>query len=213
MYVIIVGCGSVGAKLAELLSEEGHNVVIIDQFARSFGKLGVAFNGVTVVGNGYEVNVLKEAGIERADCLAAVSNSDNANIMAAQVARQIFNVPRTIARVYEPRRAQIYLELGLEIISGTVLFAGMIRDRIVEPGVSSHLVRDRGLELIETEVKAGIAGRKVREVDLAGEFKVIALVKKTGTIIPEPEDLLEEGDRLTGVVRVENLKKIKETLG
>ncbi len=99
MYVVIVGCGRVGSELAKLLSQEGHNVVVIDKEQRSFARLGHAFNGITLTGNGFDVELLKEAGIEKTDAFCAVTNGDNTNIMAAQVAKKIFKVPKVIARI------------------------------------------------------------------------------------------------------------------
>ncbi len=128
MFVIIVGCGSVGAGLAEALSGEGHNLVVVDQQEHAFQKLGIAFNGVTVTGNGFKESVLKEAGIEQADCLVALTDSDNANIVAAQVAQKIFNVPRVIVRVYDQSRVQVYREMGLEIFQETSLLVKLLCD-------------------------------------------------------------------------------------
>jgi trk system potassium uptake protein TrkA len=121
MYVIIVGCGRVGSELAKLLSNEGHNVVVIDKNHSSFDRLGGTFNGLTFVGNGFDLGLLRQAGIEKADAFCAVTNGDNTNLISAQVAKKIFNVPKVIARVYDPQRAHIYTALGLDIISGTVL--------------------------------------------------------------------------------------------
>ncbi len=112
MYVIIVGCGRVGSELARLLAGEGHDVVIIDKNPVSFQRLGGTFNGLTVVGNGFNVDLLKQAGIEKADAFCAVTNGDNTNLVSAQVAKRIFNVPKVIARVYDPQRAHIYYCFG-----------------------------------------------------------------------------------------------------
>src|SRR3989338_4838433 len=111
MYIVIMGCGRVGSELAKLLAEENNNVVVIDRNSNSFRRLGSSFNGVTIVGNGLETDLLKEAGIEKSDAFAAVTNGDNTNIMAAQIARKMFKVPKVIARVYDPQRAQIYTGL------------------------------------------------------------------------------------------------------
>src|SRR3990167_6830747 len=127
MYVIILGCGRVGSELAKLLSSEGHNVVLIDRNPASFERLGRTFNGITLVGNGFDLELLKTAGITQANAFCAVTNGDNTNLVAAQVAKKIFNVPKVIVRVYDPNRANIYKALGLDVISGTILFASMIR--------------------------------------------------------------------------------------
>ena len=118
MYVIIVGCGRVGAELAKLLVNEGHNVVVVDKSPASFDRLGGAFNGLTLVGNGFDLDLLKQAGIENADAFCSVTNGDNTNLISAQVAKKIFKVPKVIARVYDPQRAHIYAALGLDISAG-----------------------------------------------------------------------------------------------
>src|SRR3989339_1496879 len=151
MYVIIVGCGRVGSELAKLLSSEGHNVVVIDKSPKSFDRLGRTFNGVTLVGNGFDVELLKSAGIAQADAFCSVTNGDNTNLVSAQVAKKIFKVPKVIARVYDPQRAHIYAALGLDIISGTILFAAMLRDKIIESHFSSYLIETKELGVIEIE--------------------------------------------------------------
>src|SRR5512137_670918 len=105
MFTIIVGCGRVGSELAKLLSSEGHDVVIIDKNESSFSRLGATFNGMVLVGNGFDLELLKRAGIEKADAFCAVTNGDNTNLVSAQVAKKIFSVPKVFARVYDPQRA------------------------------------------------------------------------------------------------------------
>lgn len=210
MYVIIVGCGRVGSELAKLLSNEGHNVVVIDKTQVSFDRLGGAFNGLTLVGNGFDLELLRQAGIEKADAFCAVTNGDNTNLISAQVAKKIFKVPKVIARVYDPQRAHIYAALGLDIISGTILFAAMLRDKIIESRFSSYLIETKDLGVIEIEAKTSLIGKTVQEVNLAGEFLVVAIRRLDGVIIPEPQTVLKAKDILTGVVKVTSLKKIKE---
>src|SRR3972149_9440242 len=132
MHIIIVGCGRVGGELANILSAEGHNVVVVDKKQEAFSRLGHGFNGMTLTGNGFDVELLKEAGIEKAEALCAVSDDDNTNIMASQVAKRMFQVPRVIARVYDPHKAEVYDKLGLDTISGTLLVAALIRDKLGE---------------------------------------------------------------------------------
>jgi trk system potassium uptake protein TrkA len=189
MHVIIVGCGRVGSQVAKFLSGEGHDVVVIDKNRSSFERLGETFNGITLVGNGFDINLLKQAGVEKADAFCAVTNGDNTNLISAQVAKKIFNVPKVIARVYDPHRAHIYAALGLDIISGTILFAAMLRDKIIESRFSSYLIETKELGVIEIEVKDKLAGKTINELNIAGEFLVVAIM---------------------GVLKVANLKKIKE---
>ncbi len=213
MHVIIVGCGRVGSQLARLLSGEGHDVIVIDKNQSSFDRLGETFNGITLVGNGFDINLLKQAGIEKADAFCAVTNGDNTNLISAQVAKKIFNVPKVIARVYDPQRAHIYTALGMDIISGTILFAAMLRDKIIESRFSSYLIETKELGVIEIEVKDNLKGKAVKELNIPGEFLVVAIRRMDGVIIPEPDTALKAKDILMGIVRVANLKAIKERFG
>lgn len=131
MHVVILGCGRVGATLALMLESEGHAVAIIDRDREAFRRLGRSFKGRTVLGIGIDEDVLRKAGIERADAFAATTSGDNSNIMSAQIVKIKYKVPRVIARIYDPLRAEAYQELGIDTISPTLLGAGMCRDFIV----------------------------------------------------------------------------------
>lgn len=218
MYVVIAGCGRVGAQVATLLSQEGHNVVVIDKNIEAFKRLGAHFNGVTLVGNGFELDVLREAGIERADAFCSLTDGDNTNIMASQVAKKIFNVPRVIARVYDSARAHIYESLGLEILSGTVLFAAMIRDKLMDRRLSSYLIETGDLGIIELDVTEAVAGETVGDVAIANEFLIVTITKRSDphghdVIIPFADTHLEKGDKVYGIVRIESIAKIKKMFG
>lgn len=213
MYVIIVGCGRVGSELAKLLSQEGHNVVVIDKSHASFDRLGGTFNGLTLAGNGFDLALLRQAGIEKADAFCSVTNGDNTNLISAQVAKKIFNVPKVIARVYDPQRAHIYAALGLDIISGTMLFAAMLRDKIIESRFSSYLIETKELGIIEIEVKDGLIGKFVQDVNIPEEFLVVAIRRVQGVIIPGPQTMLQEKDILMAAAKVASLKKIKAKFG
>ena len=210
MYVIIVGCGRVGAELAKLLSNDGHDVVVIDKKATAFNRLGGAFNGITLVGSGFDPDLLKEAGIAKADVFCALTNGDNTNLVSAQVAKKIFAVPKVIARVYDPERAQIYQSLGLDIISGTILFAAMLRDKIIESRFSSYLIESKDVGVIQMEVKENLINKRIKEINIEGEFQVVAIKRIEGTIIPAPDIALEKNDVIMAIVKTESLDKIKK---
>jgi trk system potassium uptake protein TrkA len=209
MYVIIVGCGRVGSELAKLLSNEGHNVVVIDKSQASFDRLGGTFNGLTMVGNGFDLELLKQVGIEKADAFCSVTNGDNTNLISAQVAKKIFKVPKVLARVYDPQRAHIYAALGLDIISGTILFAAMLRDKIIESRFSSYLIETKDLGVLEIDVKKELAGKTVQDINIPGEFLAVTIQRLDGTVLPENKTVLKEKDKLIAVVKVESLEKIK----
>ena len=210
MYVIIVGCGRVGSELAKILASEGHDVVVIDKNQQSFERLGRTFNGITLVGNGFDWELLKTAGIEKADAVCAVSNSNNTNLVTAQVAKKIFKVPKVITRVYNPSRANIFRALGLDIISGTILVAAMIRDKIVESRLSSFLIESGELGVLEIGVGKDLKAKWVSQINIAGELIVATIRRKKDVIIPDVDTKVEEGDILMAVVKTASLSKIKK---
>ncbi|MDH7486791.1 MAG: TrkA family potassium uptake protein [Anaerolineae bacterium] len=128
MRIVILGCGRVGAYLARMLAAEGHQVTVVDRNSAAFARLGADFAGNLVVGTGIDEDVLRRAGIERAEAFVAVTNGDNTNVMAAQLARDVFNVPRVICRIYDPLREEIYRGLGLETICPTLWGATRIKE-------------------------------------------------------------------------------------
>jgi len=130
MKVVIMGCGRVGAQLANLLDADGHSVAVLDTNSYSFRRLLPDFNGTALVGNGIDEEALKRAGIEETDAFVAVTQGDNRNVMAAQIAKHIFNVPRVICRIYDPLRQELYSTLGLEAISPTTVFAEILREKL-----------------------------------------------------------------------------------
>ncbi len=130
MKVIIMGCGRVGSYLARQLQEEGHQVTVIDNDSMSFDRLAPGFDVERVIGTGIDEDVLRRAGIEQADAFVAVTNWDNTNVMAAQVAKEIFGVRQVICRIYDPMREEIYRDLGLETFCPTVLGADQIHDML-----------------------------------------------------------------------------------
>ena len=131
MKVVIMGCGRVGAQLASLLDEEGHSVAVLDTDADSFRRLPSEFSGTALLGNGIDEEVLKRAGIEEADIFVALTQGDNRNVMAAQIAKHIFNVPRVVCRIYDPLRQELYSTLGLEAFSPTTIFAQMLKEKLL----------------------------------------------------------------------------------
>ncbi len=130
MKVVIMGCGRVGARLATLLAEEGHNVTVLDTDAYSFRRLPPDFNGTALLGNGIDEEALKRAGIEETDTFVAVTQGVNRNVMASQIAKHIFNVPKVICRIYDPLRQELYSTLGLETISPTTIFAQILKEKV-----------------------------------------------------------------------------------
>ena len=131
MNVVIMGCGRVGAQLANLLDADEHTITILDLNDNSFRRLSSSFGGTALVGDGTDIESLKKAGIEQADAFVAVTEGDNRNIMAAQIAKYIFNVKKVVCRIYDPLRKDVYESAGLEAISPTTVFAQILKEKLL----------------------------------------------------------------------------------
>ncbi|MGE5589417.1 MAG: potassium channel family protein [Bacillota bacterium] len=212
MYVVIVGCGAVGSRLARTLSREGHDVVVIDRHANAFKSLGSGFNGTTVVGTGIDEDVLRKAGIEQADAMAAVTSNDNTNIMAAQVAKEIFSVPRVMARIFDPDREYVYHEFGLETISPTAVGVERIKNALLADGCQRLLLlgAEGEVQVVEMTVPAEAAGKKITDVELEGKCVVGAVTRGGRARVPFPGFELQEGDRVLVTVRTDYLRKARD---
>jgi trk system potassium uptake protein len=146
MRVVIVGCGRVGARIASILDHNGHDVSIIDIEARAFRRLPASFKGDTIIGTGIDEDVLRHAGIEGASAFVAVTDTDNRNIMAAQVARLIFNVPEVVVRIYDPVREDTYRRLGLTTVCPTTTMSALILDHVINSFDTPVETNSRGAE-------------------------------------------------------------------
>ena len=134
MKVVIMGCGRVGAELAALLDSEGHQGTVLDIDSGSFRRLVPTFKGTALLGDGTDEDLQRKAGIEEADAFVAVTQGDNRNVMGAQIAKHIFNVPRVLCRIYDPLREQLYQSLGVEAISPTTIFAQILKGKLTKTG-------------------------------------------------------------------------------
>src|SRR4030066_240617 len=171
MNVIIMGCGRVGEQLSYLLLNEGHQVTVIDLDPLALARLGPDFKGRKVNGVGFDQDILISAGIESADAFAATSSSDNANIIAARIARNHFRVPRVVARLYDPRRAEIYQRLGLLTISSTTWGAERIRELLTHSDLDPILTFGSGeVCLLTFETPYHLVGKMVKHMTVAGEI-------------------------------------------
>jgi trk system potassium uptake protein TrkA len=141
MRVVIMGSGRVGARVAGLLDHSGNAITVIDTDSRAFRRLPAGFGGETVIGTGIDEDVLRKAGIEDADAFIAVTNGDNRNIMAAQVARLVFKVPVVVCRIYDPVREDTYRRLGLTTVCPTTTISAIILDHVMRAASDVGLVR------------------------------------------------------------------------
>jgi trk system potassium uptake protein TrkA len=131
MRIVILGCGRVGATLATMMDREGADVTVIDSTTESFRRLGDSFQGQTILGNGIDEDILRRAGIEQADVFCALTNGDNRNIMASQIAKEVFQVKKVLCRIYDPIRQETFSLLGLDAICPTIVGAKLFREAIL----------------------------------------------------------------------------------
>ena len=209
VHIVIMGCGRVGSTLAHILEDQGHSVAVIDQDRDAFRKLGSTFKGKKITGIGFDQNVLSEAGIEHADAFAAVSSGDNSNVIAARVARESFGVKRVAARIYDPRRAEVYQRLGIPTVATVRWTADQMLRRLLPEG-SEPLWRDPTGEVVLAEVAYGPdwVGEKTTAVEEAAQARVAFLSRLGEAVLPGPGTVLQEGDVLHVVAREDDLDRI-----
>ena len=209
MHIVILGCGRVGSTLAHILEDRDNTVSVIDRDPEAFRRLGSGFKGDRVTGIGFDRAVLTQAGIERADAFAAVSSGDNSNIIAARVARETFSVQRVAARIYDPRRAEVYERLGIPTVA-TVRWTAdqMLRKLLPEGG--EPLWRDPTGRIVLAEVAFSPSwiGEQVKALE-AKTMTRIAFIDRLGqAFVPEPGTALQEGDVLHVVAKESDLNRI-----
>lgn len=213
MKIIVIGCGRMGSGLARTMSLRGHAVTVVDRDPAAFERLGPAFKGQTVVGVGFDRDILLKAGIDRADALAALTESDEANVVAARVASQVFHIPRVVARLYDPRKAEIYRRLGLRTIApvawGINRAADLISSAQLEP--TANLGGD--VEIVEVEVPTLLVGRTVNEIVVPGEIHVVAITRGSKTFLPTLGTLFRAGDTAHIAVLSASADRLTELLG
>jgi trk system potassium uptake protein TrkA len=214
MKIIIMGCGRVGSQVSQLLVGHGHEVTVIDHDANALARLGADFKGRVVRGLGFDRNVLLEAGVETAEGFVAASSSDNANIVAARIARNIFRVPRVVARLYDPVRAEVYQRLGLTTISSTVWGAERIVEVVTHADLDVlHVFRDGGTTLVRVEAPARLNGYRVAQMNIPGEVSVTAITRNDHTFIPVSGTEFQEGDVIYLAVLPSAMERLEELLG
>jgi len=214
MKVIVMGCGRVGEAVSTLLAEDGHDVTVIDKDAKALARLGARFRGHTVRGVGFDRDVLIEAGIQRAEAFAATSASDSVNIVAARVARNMFSVPRVVARLFDPRRAEIYQRLGLVTMSSTEWGAGRIRELLTHDELDPVLTLGNGeAKVMSIEVPTQLVGRMVRDLTVAGELIVVSITRSGMAFLPMLGTEFRRGDLLHLAASAAGMQRIESLLG
>jgi trk system potassium uptake protein TrkA len=191
----VVGCGRVGSGLAATLESEGHTVAVIDRQARAFRRLPPDFKGRTVLGVGFDRQHLKEAGIEEAGALAAVTNGDNSNIVVARVAREAFEVEHVVARIYDSRRAAIYERLGIPTVATVQWTTERVLRRILPDAHAVEWVDPSAkVCMVERTVPGQWAGKLLHTLEMPGAAKVIAVSRLGQAAIPDARAVAQEGD-------------------
>jgi len=209
LHVVVVGCGRVGSGLAGVLEEQGHTVAVIDKAPKAFRRLPEGFSGRTVVGIGFDRDLLKEAGIEEAGALAAVTSGDNSNIMVARAAREVFGVERVVARIYDPRRAAIYEKLGIPTIATVQWTIERVLRRILpETPATEWTDPSASIVLVERSVSASWAGRRLVDLDLGSLARVAVLSRLGIGQIPTPDLVTQEGDIVYMTVAADRLEEL-----
>ncbi len=195
MHCVIMGCGRVGSMLAQALVAAGHEVAVIDQRAAAFRRLGNHFPGAQITGVGFERDVLREAGIERAQAFAAVSSGDNSNILAARVARETFGIANVVARIYDPGRAAIYQRLGIPTVATVSWTTDQMIRRLLPAGAAA-LYREPSGQVILAELPVNPAwiGQSIERLQRTGPFRVAWISRLGQALIPTAETILQEDD-------------------
>lgn len=215
MRYLIVGCGRVGSALAKYLDADGHEIIVVDENAAAFKRLGPKFKGHVVVGTGIDYDVLKRAGAATADGFIAVTNGDNRNIMAALIAQRMFKIKRIVARIYDPPRGQMYRELGVATVCPTTVGAKMIRDVLMEAPWNSLQSFDYGkVTSLAAVVTRAEAGKAVKDIEDAGRIRIAAIRRASGGVVVASADaILEEGDEINAVVAPEAISEFAQRFG
>lgn len=214
MRIVVMGCGRIGERVSHLLADEGHEVVVIDYDEAALARLGNTFKGRRVLGVGFDRDILVEAGIEHADAFVATSASDNANIVAARIARHIFYVPRVVARLYDPRRAEIYRRLGLVTISSIDMGAERIRELLVHTEIDPVLTFGEGkVVVLSIETPPRLVGRRVKDIVVPSEIGVAAITRQGETMIPTQGAEFHDGDLIHLVVLASAMERVESLLG
>jgi trk system potassium uptake protein TrkA len=214
MKVIIIGCGRVGEQLARLLSDEGHQVSVIDYNPQALDRLGLNFKGTKIVGVGFDRDVLMKAGIEQADAFAATSSSDNVNIVAARIAHNIFHVPRVVARLFDPQRAEIYRRLGMLTISSTTWGAERLRELLTSAEFDPIISFGSGeVNLVNVDIPSTLAGRMVKDLVVPSEINIVSITRQGVAFIPTLGSQFKEGDVIQVAILATALERFKTLFG
>lgn len=221
MRYVIVGCGRAGSRLAQVLNTQGHRVTVVDEDAQALARVaayaarsGEATPLHAVRGGGFDRKTLVEAGIEQADGLAAVTGVDEVNVVVARLARRIYHVPRVVARVYEPHKAEVYRRLGITTISPLAWGVDRMAEALVHAELSPVLSIASGeVNVVVFEAPLLLEGRTVQAINLPHEIQVTALRRNGHAMLPSPDTVVHAGDLLYVAVQARAAVRLEELIG
>jgi trk/ktr system potassium uptake protein len=210
MRVIIMGCGRVGAALATHFGIDGHDVRVVDRDPAARALLPRGYAGGFVVGNGYNRQVLEKAGIGHADAFVAVTSGDNSNIVGARIAKDTYRVPLVVARIYDPRRAEIYRELGIPTVASVRWTVGQIERMLLYRYLTPEASFGNGETLLVREpIPDYLAGRATTEFDVEGEIRAVEVTRLGRSLVAGPATVLAGGDVVTFAVAADALSRLR----
>ncbi|MGW1892529.1 potassium channel family protein [Streptomyces sp. NPDC002004] len=210
MRVVIAGCGRVGSTLASQLNTEGHDVRIIDRMPGTRRLLPAGFAGQFHEGNGYNRSVLEAAGIEHADAFVAVTSGDNSNIVSARTAKETYRVPIVLARIYDPRRADIYRDLGIPTIASVRWTVNQLHQMLLHRHLTPELTFGNGETLlVRSQLPSYVTGRRLIEFEVDGEIRVVEITRGGRSLVPAGSTTAEPGDLVTFAVAATSLSRLR----
>ncbi|MCU0589188.1 MAG: TrkA family potassium uptake protein [Syntrophobacteraceae bacterium] len=213
MRFIVVGCGRMGMGLAHVLGLRGHAVTVLDRDPIAVERLGSSFRGDAVIGSGFDRGALRRAGIEHADGLAVVTNNDEVNVVLARLAGLAFHVPRVVARLVDPRKAEVYHRLGVQTVAPISWAIHRLADLLSYSELDAVLGLGGGeVEIVQVEVPPLLTGHKVSAVSVPGEIRVVAVSRRGKAFIPLSETVFEKDDSLHIAVLTTSVERLRSML-
>jgi len=214
MKVIVVGCGRMGTGLSLNLVKKGHKVTVLDSNPEAFERLGKNFTGLKVVGVGFDRDVLNKAKIDKVDAIVCCTESDEVNAVIARMARNVYRVPRVVARLYDPRKANIYHRLGIQTISTTIWGIERATEILTYNQLDSVYEMGNGnVKLVRMEVPSLLVGHMVNDLTVIGEINIVSIRRNNKTFIPTAGTIFEAEDSLYISVIISATDKLKSMLG
>jgi trk system potassium uptake protein TrkA len=209
VHIVIMGCGRVGSSLARILDLRGHSVAVIDRDEASFRRLGADFKGQQVLGIGFDRNTLIEARVPEAHAFAAVSSGDNSNIIAARVAREQFGVETVVARIYDPKRAQVYERLGIPTVATVPWTTDRLLRAVIPDGLVSEWRDPSGTVLIaQVPYHRNWLGRPLSQLETALGMRTAFVVRFGSGILPDVQTVIQEGDLIYATVLTTDMERL-----